>query len=503
MLRSHWILQSYYSNTNAEQDEVTHVKQQQQDQLGQKKKNTKSYQTSSIKQSAVHGFPTSNNELLQNLPDWIQEYIEFHNEVRSKYPDESLITSSYRGTDKAKPKVLIRVCTWLCGGLNDRLLGILYDLYIAHQTKRVYLIKWTNPYPLEEFLIPNLINWTVPYNVGLDSSQVLNGKLPHFYFKRGNYLEDAMEEFINGTRMNYNAPHKNLMNEPVVAVRYLGDDNYEYLQKRLQIEHGYEQSFIHKPPTFGYIFHALFQPSPPIKAILQSMQNFSNTDQSEIKLNRPGLIPGQYHAVQARVRHPKGVDNKVGLNGRGIKTADVSGLIFEGDYKEFAIRVATHAVQCLLEYLHQHEDQNSDEPKIIYFFSDSNDTAAYMTGPDSPFHQPNYKSQYGYKKFKNVLIVSRPIVHDTLHIDKQRGEEYTSDMYYDTFIDLFMAIQAKCLSYDLGNFGYLASRISGTECKMQHREYLWNIGGVVPRADATICTPPWLDEEGVLGSKPK
>jgi len=62
------------------------------------------------------------------------------------------------------------------------------------------------------------------------------------------------------------------------------------------------------------------------------------------------------------------VDNKAGLNGRGIKHADVSGLICEGGYKEFAIRVSTHTIQYLSENLHQHQDQNSDEPKIIYYF---------------------------------------------------------------------------------------------------------------------------------------
>jgi len=49
-----------------------------------------------------------------------------------------------------------------CGGLADRLKPIPYLIRVAAQQKRVFLIRWDRPAKLEEFLLPNKLDWTVP-----------------------------------------------------------------------------------------------------------------------------------------------------------------------------------------------------------------------------------------------------------------------------------------------------------------------------------------------------
>ena len=51
------------------------------------------------------------------LPKWVSEYFPWHAAIGAQLPGEKLLT------DPHSPKLLIRMCLGLCGGLNDRLAG--------------------------------------------------------------------------------------------------------------------------------------------------------------------------------------------------------------------------------------------------------------------------------------------------------------------------------------------------------------------------------------------
>jgi hypothetical protein len=87
-------------------------------------------------------------------PQWIESYIDFHN--------ERVIVEN--GTARLKPgtKYLMYSCDSGCGGIGDRINGILTLFYVAMTTNRVLLIDHPNPCPLTESLVPNRINWNVP-----------------------------------------------------------------------------------------------------------------------------------------------------------------------------------------------------------------------------------------------------------------------------------------------------------------------------------------------------
>jgi hypothetical protein len=54
----------------------------------------------------------------------------------------------------------------------------------------------------------------------------------------------------------------------------------------------------------------------------------------------------------------------------------------------------------------------------------------------------------------------------TAHLDRQLG--LPPEAYVSTFIDLYIAASARCIAFGVGNFGYLAAKISGTNCVVLH-----------------------------------
>jgi hypothetical protein len=91
-----------------------------------------------------------------SLPLWIRNYLSWHQKMRTRFPGKLLFE------DPKAPKLLVRTCLGVCGGLHDRLGQLPWDLYLANQTGRVLLIHWHRPTPLEHFLLPNELDWRVP-----------------------------------------------------------------------------------------------------------------------------------------------------------------------------------------------------------------------------------------------------------------------------------------------------------------------------------------------------
>jgi hypothetical protein len=89
-------------------------------------------------------------------PQWIESYIEFHN--------DRVVVENGTNSARLKPgtKYLLYSCDAWCGGIGDRINGILTLFYVAMTTNRVLLIDHPNPFPLTETLVSNRVNWNVP-----------------------------------------------------------------------------------------------------------------------------------------------------------------------------------------------------------------------------------------------------------------------------------------------------------------------------------------------------
>jgi hypothetical protein len=413
----------------------------------------------------------------QNLPAWIQNYLHWHQKQRVDFPGMKLFT------DPAAPKLLIRTCLGLCGGLHDRLGQLPWDLYLANQTGRVLLMHWHRPVPLENFLVPGELDWTVPKDVpGFFSKtgvRVARGELkivrayPELFQDYNSerpsdefwdeHLDKALERSKTGS----------MKHEKVLRHRILGHLNEDKLEERL-VALG-ETDMLHWTPSYGGIFWMFFRPSPAVQIELDTVYQ-------ELKLS-----PGHYSAVHCRVRHPKATPSDVVFKGKGEnQVADKTGLPWEGASRDFAVETATRALRCAQTLLDE-----AKEP--VYLFSDSNDLVRYFAHElkDPKFVARNrtmFKESKvdaaALKIAEETNVLAREMSIENAHIDRQKGRDPPA--YHATFVDLFLAVHARCVTYGIGYYAVFATKISGISCKLLYQEEAWG-GSEVKRQNTNRC----------------
>jgi glycosyltransferase involved in cell wall biosynthesis len=384
-----------------------------------------------------------------SLPPWLRQYIDWHNSMREKFPHDQIIDHP------DSPPTLIISCTINCGGLHDRMGDLDKAVIFANASGRVILFSWHHPYPLEEFLRPNLLNWTVPH---------------HPRFTRENITQER--RLIEGWSKNLKQAcalycwHNRTAKHVKVVTAKCGDFNGNKMKPDLSL--------------YSKIWQSLFAPSVGLQKELQKTFAGSN------------LQPGNYTATHVRTRHPAryaGGRNPAGRNG---SVADVTGLPWGGDLMESAIKAGVHAVNCSRLLL-----GSPEEP--IYFYSDSEDLVQYMVmnGSSSPTVTSNttIMSQLNHLT-PSVTRVVRVVSRDTsnvpaVHIDRAAGDLPKVEVYYSTFIDLYMGAMARCVSFGVGNYAYLATKISATTCLQRHEtassKQLISKWGMGAGAKAPMC----------------
>jgi len=122
--------------------------------------------------SFQNDYSSNNTTTSKKLPSWLREYLVWHQEQR-----KVLLQNNNTTYSKHQPPVRILVMTCLknadfkCGDLSSRLKPLLPMLHAAYLSRRVLLIHWNDPFPLEEFLEPPhqsddmTLDWRVPENM--------------------------------------------------------------------------------------------------------------------------------------------------------------------------------------------------------------------------------------------------------------------------------------------------------------------------------------------------
>lgn len=402
------------------------------------------------------------------LPLWIRNYIAWHNAMIQKYPGTDILTNPNA------PKILVRTCLGLCGGLHDRLGQLPWDLYLANQTGRLLFVKWVYPRPLEKFLVPNEFNWTLPLTHSIRSFNMNVKTVTNMREMFEGFLEDQPVEEFWKTSLDVairRATVGEFKDIRLLRHRLLGHLDEKELEQRLQ-QLG-ETDMLHWTPSFGHIFGAFFKPSPDVATKLKQVYN------------EFGLQPGKYSAIHCRVRHPKATPSNVYVMGKSnVSPADKSGLPWYGSNRDFAVTVATKAVYCARTL------QEPGEP--IYFFSDSNDLVRFMA---HELTDPEYRTQNAsffenltdanaLKSIEGIRLIARDGTEENVHIDRQKGRPVPA--YYGTFVDFWLAIHARCVTYGIGYFAIFAVKISGITCKQVYHEEEW--GGKEGTKVAPMCT---------------
>ena len=417
---------------------------------------------------------------LEGLPKWIQDYVTWHNFMRSKYPGTKLFT------DPDAPNVILRTCVAKCGGLHDRLGKLPWDLYIANQTNRVLLISWCFPAPLETFLEPNIIDWSFPQRQEGDDP-IPGWDKPTCYenansvpklFKGHNDARHGSKFYEEGIEPSFERANTDpeVKNTKILQHRILGLDTE--LAKRLKAL-GETDTIVATTengslPSYGRIFTLFFKPSSGLQAELEATMHQHN------------LFPGEYSAVHCRVRHPKayprGTLGKIDAPGG----PDRVGLLFDGPGKDYAIDTATKAIQCA-----QNSFLRPNEP--IYFYADSEDLVRYMTSLTDDAKKRRIRRSPNVTKTEiaamaatsNTVLISRPITTETLHIDRQVAADPA--MFYGSFVDLLIGAHARCVAYGVGNYAYFAAKLSGTSCGYLHQKGAWDAYDEEKTANSKLC----------------
>ena len=194
---------------------------------------------------------------LENLPTWLQDYVIWHNQVRS-----TLTAENYSSRRFLIMKCL--VCDDHCGGTADRLVPIPLMLFVAHQTKRLLLIYWERPAALEDFLAPTLLDWRLP-----------------------SFLRSQMhcnDTSVLGT-VDLTVEHAQ-SEERIVSTR-CQSSNYgaKYYNEQRMLRNASEAPFDF---IFRDVWRSVFQPSPIIRSLVEDA------------LEKLHLFPNEYAAAHLR-----------------------------------------------------------------------------------------------------------------------------------------------------------------------------------------------------------
>ena len=132
------------------------------------------------------------------------------------------------------------------------------------------------------------------------------------------------------------------------------------------------------------------------------------------------------------------------------------------------IDVGTHAINCT-------NRMRAHESEPVYFFSDSEDLVRHMAAPlqDSLVNGNASLSEQRSNVIKETIspgrIVSRDLYKKTVHLDLEDAPDVS--YFYGTFVDLYLGVAARCVSFGIGNYAYLSTRISNTKCLQTHERF--------------------------------
>ncbi|VEU43544.1 unnamed protein product, partial [Pseudo-nitzschia multistriata] len=319
-------------------------------------------------------------------------------------------TTKYRDSDKLPQWIKERQC----GGIADRLKSIPFFIAAGARYKRIFLIRWSRPTKLEEFLLPNEINWSVP------------DWLPD---KVDNFKKHPQAKWISGAKVMFNGLQKYeriMVLEGMVQDFYGGSRYY----KRLDIDMDDAQAYDEEKENqlgdssgwYDYeiilrdLFFSIFQLAPPIAKLVQQHLDSAN------------LVRGEFAAAQYRAFHHV-ADNKTKVTDATLQKS------------------TRNALNCASQI----------QPGVPIFFASDSQVAVNT-------------ARFINDKHPDRHIVTFDGDQEALHLDKMNTwtSGNVSD-FYSAFVDLLVMAEAKCISIGRGGYTRFANSLSiDPTCVIRH-----------------------------------
>jgi hypothetical protein len=278
----------------------------------------------------------------------------------------------------------------------------------AARSRRIFMIRWERPARLEEFLMPNEINWTVPTFI---LEQIENKNISTVKKKGGRQLSNSLKHQSQAMIMEGNIQdfHGGAAIYHEIAEGKIPDDI---------LSHGSALA------AYDLIFHdlwkTLFVPSPPVAQLVDE------------KMKSANLTPGKYISGHHRALY--GLNRKQRL-GRAPTNDTI---------RQSAINMANCA--------------SSLQPGLpIYFASDS---------------QVSIDVVRKYGEDKNHSIITFDQTEEMLHLDKTEDwESRNASEFYSSFVDLLVMGNSLCLAYGDGGYGQFAALLNyNSSCTRRVRQ---------------------------------
>jgi len=376
---------------------------------------------------AFHFEATTVYRKSKTLPQWMKDYFDWHREQ----------TAAMNECNYQDYKFLILRCSRAerkCGGVADRLKSLPFFVAMAAYTKRVFLVRWERPTNLEEFLIPNEINWSVPHwlpekanyfgreknqsessNPALDFTMANTAKLLYRRkdmrnFQKCSIMESFVQDYYGGSKYYHKIECQmdatKTCNEtlPQELGDYSGWSDYERIYRDL--------------------FYTIFQPSPPVRLLVQK------------KMLSENLIPRKFVAAHYRAFYA------IESEKHKLKNSTLE-------------RKTRNAISCASSLESEFQFQTGQPGMPIVFASDSR-LATLEAKKMSHEHE-----------YDNHKIVVFDTEKEALHLDK-RDQGNAAD-FYPSFVELLVMAEAECISIGIGGYGRFANIMSSnSKCYTRH-----------------------------------
>ena len=357
------------------------------------------------------------------VPEWLEEFLttqppQTHNESLLD-PNQKFLVMTCHRYEKTKGED--------CGGLADRLKTLPYFLWVAKNSGRKLLIKYTKPHPLEEFMVPpkdSLFDWQVP----------------------DGYFEKELEEYANRSQSKYQAMRRYAWNTTI--------DKQPWKDKRVvfancNLAMGHMLTFIREnigtslDEIMPGLWRRMFYPSPAVENIISGVAE------------EYGLVAGNYAAAHLRLKWPLLPPKRIIWMS---KQADKQGggIAMQHNRTKWNVELLSHnAINCAMEAM--------PEARRVYFASDANEAVQYLLD-ESP-----WSDKYD---FPNTTVTRDTVVIPKLlarpdynteprHFDTAHYKGSHPSEFYATFVDMWIMSHAKCISHGTGGFPRLTAILAG------------------------------------------
>ena len=372
----------------------------------------------------------------QTTFQWLQSYLHWHHRIRTEYPDQQLFLDNDHNTTAPKLVIVYFDPNTHRNGLADRMRDLDKLLEFASREQRVLLFKWYQaPLPLETFLVPHLLNFTVP-----DHPTTITPERLKATYARGSPSTSQLDRVIH---------------LPFEIDRMYSDQYRIY-------------------------WHALFRPSPAVQARIDAtMQSLH-------------LLPGEFDATHLRVTHPafRQQDMATYRATGGVALDEGNQYKLEGTDRTMALQGAIHAIQCT-EWVAQRlgfvnktnhptttQQQQQRQRQKIFFYGDSPELIKAVLHPDTLVGVVDDNETQLVEELQTIRSSMDLVGHQDPQVAHlQNRNENSTDAFLSTFVDLYIASYARCLGLGAGRFAFLAGKISGTTCWTRYLDIDKKIGG--------------------------